>query len=230
MKGLKNFYVCLFSALVGCTCILSLPSLSARYKKTFTEQNAFEIEFPIINVGEVVANTLSDQFAEILNKPESYETLINQMNTPPKGTVNIFGYKYEYDLRDETYMGNVEGADSKDTQTIRSLFGLADGKELVLNNKPVTVMIKRENLDGDTETGEPSGDGNIQGAELTIYTTAEDVSGKSVEVYAMVFSKYNGEINNGKNTKFCMCFCIFSIIKLNICTKTEYLYQNIRFL
>ncbi len=187
MRKTKILSICISAFLsVGLIFSATTSSLSAKYSAT--KSGTLNVEFD--TTGKFVADTLSGQFAGILNDSTRYDTLISEMNDPPQGT--ILGF-IPYDLRDETYIGNVSGSNETDSQTIRTLFGLGPNETLILNGKPVTVMIKRENLDGDTATGEPSGDGNIQGAELTIYTTAEDVSGKSVEVYAMVFSKFNGD-------------------------------------
>ncbi len=95
---------------------------------------------------------------------------------------------------DSSYMGNVTGEDNSDTQKIEELFGLGDNGSLQdANGIPVTIMIKREELDNSNSptTGESSG--NFAGCEITLYTTAVDLSttysGQEIDVFAMVYSK-----------------------------------------
>ena len=73
-----------------------------------------------------------------------------------------------------------------------------DGK-----TEPITMMIKRENLDDSTATGTSytytSGSRNytVHGVEMTLYITSKDLdgirSGASVEVYAATFTILPGQ-------------------------------------
>lgn len=149
------------------------------------------------DVETVVARTAVDRFREILNTDADYTFLTNAMDEDDDDKSKV------------TYIGNVAGADSGDSATINTLFGDefmsmdldGDGK-----TERITMMIKREDLDGDGNTGASysytSGWFNpttttVTGAEMTLYITAQDLSsvrsGAEISVYAAVFTKYPGE-------------------------------------
>ena len=149
-------------------------------------------------IGDVVAQTAVDRFRDILNTSDSYATLDNAMD-------NRSGLNKASAV---TYIGNVYGSSSSDSTALQSLFGDefmsmdldGDGKA-----EPITMMIKRENLDNDSSTGASytytswGRDTTVDGAEMSIYITAESLSNvssnQSVTVYAATFTKYtaNGE-------------------------------------
>lgn len=150
------------------------------------------------SIGSIVALTAVDRFRAILNNEvfaNSYQTLEDAMN-------DRSGYNKASAV---TYIGNVVGATSADSNTIKSLFSEeflsmdldGDGKA-----EPITLMIKRENLDNNTATGDSYTYSNwgrnytVNGAEMTIYITSENLSGvssgKSVVVYAASFTKLAG--------------------------------------
>ena len=122
------------------------------------------------------------KFAEILNNNEDYNDLISAMDNTA-GIGGILTGRVS-----DTYIGNVVGSDSDDTEALSALFG--ENMELNIDgvNTPVTIMIKRENIDGNKNTGD--GDGN----EMTLYITADplNVTGKYVPVYAVVYTKKSG--------------------------------------
>ena len=149
-------------------------------------------------IGEIVALTAVDRFRAILNNevsPNSYQTLEDAMN-------NRSGLNKASAV---TYIGNVVGANTQDSNTINGLFSEeflsmdldGDGK-----TEPITMMIKRENLDGNEATGDAYTYTNwgrqytVNGVEMTIYITAENLnnvsSGKAVVVYAASFTKLPG--------------------------------------
>lgn len=151
------------------------------------------------SIGGVVAMSAVDRFRDILNNvaaPDSYNTLDTAMN-------NQTGYNKASAV---TYIGNVVGSSSDDSALIESLFGEefismdldGDGK-----NEPITMMIKRENLDDSDETGGSYTytNGNRYytetGIEMTLYITSQSLSGlrngASVEVYAATFTILPGE-------------------------------------
>lgn len=150
------------------------------------------------SIGDIVALTAVDRFRAILNNEafaNSYQTLENAMND--RSGLNKASAV--------TYIGNVVGANTQDSNTIKTLFTEeflsmdldGDGKA-----EPITMMIKRENLDNNTATGDAYTYTNwgrtytVNGAEMTIYITAENLSnvssGKSVVVYAASFTKLAG--------------------------------------
>jgi len=151
------------------------------------------------SVGGVVAQTAVDRFRDILNNKvfdNSYQTLENAMN-------NRSGFNQASAV---TYIGNVSGSSGADSQVIQNLFGSefmsmdldGDGKA-----EPITMMIKRENLDGNTATGDSytysdwrGRETTVNGVEMTLYITSENLSnvssGRSVVVYAAAFTKLDG--------------------------------------
>lgn len=154
------------------------------------------------SIGDIVAQTAVDRFRDILNNvvfDTSYQTLENAMN-------NRSGFNKASAV---TYIGNVSGSSSGDSQVIESLFGQEfmsmdlDGDG---NAEPITMMIKRENLDGDTATGDDytytyaswggSREETVEGVEMTLYITSENLdnvsSGRAVVVYAAAFTKLPG--------------------------------------
>lgn len=150
------------------------------------------------SIGSIVALTAVDRFRAILNNEVfdgSYQMLEDAMN-------DRSGFNKASAV---TYIGNVVGANTQDSNTIKTLFSEeflsmdldGDGK-----TEPITMMIKRENLDGDNATGDSYTYTNwgrnytVNGAEMTIYITAENLSnvssGKSVVVYAASYTKLAG--------------------------------------
>lgn len=154
------------------------------------------------SIGDLVARTAVDRFRDILNNvafENSYQTLENAMN-------NRSGFNKASAV---TYIGNVHGSSSADSQMVETLFGQefmsmdldGDGKA-----EPITMMIKRENLDGNTETGDDytytysswggSRQETVEGVEMTLYITSRDLGnvsgGQAVVVYAASFTKLPG--------------------------------------
>ncbi len=148
------------------------------------------------SISTIVAQTAVDRFRDILNNKVfdgSYQSLENGMN-------NRSGLNKASAV---TYIGNVAGSSSGDSGLVNSLFGSefmsmdldGDGKA-----EPITMMIKRENLDGNTATGDSytytnwGRDYTVDGVEMTLYITAENLSSgnRSVVVYAAVFTKLPG--------------------------------------
>jgi len=154
------------------------------------------------SIGDLVAWTAVDRFRDILNNAAfdgSYQTLENAMN-------NRSGYNKASAV---TYIGNVSGSSGTDSQVIQSLFGQefmtmdldGDGKA-----ERITMMIKREDLDGNAQTGDDytytysswggTRQETVEGVEMTIYITSRDLdnvsNGQAVVVYAACFTKLPG--------------------------------------
>ncbi len=135
--------------------------------------------------GQVAVNGALEQFKNIINNivaDNSFQTLIDQMND------------YRNNDRDnESYIGNVGGASDSDIALMEELF--QGNLKLNINgvDTEVTILIKKENVDGKTTTGDA--DGN----EMSIYLTTDDLTksgwevlfGASAPVYAAVFSSNN---------------------------------------
>ena len=131
---------------------------------------------------EIAVSGVLGQFKNILNNevtgvPDSYNGLITQMDN----------YNAN-DRHDDSYIGNVDGASSGDVELLDKLFQ----GQLSLNingvDTPVTVMIKEEDIDGNTTNGD----------EMTIYMTTDDLQKQNsgwfsqpeyASVYAAVFRK-----------------------------------------
>ena len=143
-------------------------------------------------IPDVAVHNALDKFKLILNDANDYSSLITRMNNA------------ENRLND-TYIGNVVGANNGDTELLNNLF-TEDGINyltLEINGQKtsVTAMIKRDNIDGNAATGDENGN------EMTIYLTADDISKNqgsilspgSVDVFAVVFTKSGA---NGEWTQF----------------------------
>ena len=120
------------------------------------------------------------QFKDIINNistADSFKTLINQMNDYANN-----------DRNDDSYIGNVNGASDADIALLDELFQ----GNLTINidgvDTEVTILIKREDVDGNANTGDA--DGN----EMSIYMTTHDLQKDSwfatekAPVYVSVFS------------------------------------------
>ena len=130
-------------------------------------------------VDEFIATGGIDRFEQILNTEIDFDTLIDQMDS------------YSGNRNNSSYIGNVVGSSSADSATLNSLFTVDGVNYLKLNiggtDVPVTAMVKREDVDGNTQNG-------TNGAEMTLYLTSEDPSdlpfwGGSLKVYAAVYTK-----------------------------------------
>ncbi len=144
----------------------------------------FEFVLASDYIPDFAADSATSCFEQILDTPDEYSALIAQMD------------KHTDNRNDESYIGNVFGATTEDSTFLNGLFIDEDGNSLLtldLGNGEthVTVLIKREDVDGNTATGDS--DGN----EMTIYMTADDLSNlggswwqsTSVQVFAAVYTK-----------------------------------------
>ena len=113
------------------------------------------------------------RFKEILNTPAEYTKLTDQMDD------NWSNGRYN-----DSYMGTVVGASDDDIALLEDLFV----GNLILNingvDTEVTILIKRENVDGNKNNGDGSGN------EMAVYMTTDPLTerGKSVPVYAAVYT------------------------------------------
>ena len=148
-----------------------------------------------VESSDEAADAILIQFKDILNDKTdggSYQTLIEKIDD-----------KYDGTAWKANFIGNVVGAHNDDTETINAIFG--DSLNLTVDGKlsDVTVLIKRENIDGNENTGDDytAKYGNAttsgNGCEMTIYMTTESLTtaGARVTVYAAVYTCDN---NNGE--------------------------------
>ncbi|MBQ3116008.1 MAG: hypothetical protein IJC07_03160 [Clostridia bacterium] len=127
---------------------------------------------------EIAVSGALEQFRKIINDlvfDGSYDDLIAQMDKAA-----------ENDRHNSSYIGNVSGASPDDSALLNDLFQ----GQLILNidgkDQSVTILIKRENLDGNVNTGDENGN------EMTIYMTTDGLqwswSHREAVVYAAVYT------------------------------------------
>lgn len=116
-------------------------------------------------------DSLSDELGSILNDPVKYSELTKAL-----------------DAHFSENNSNVIGSVGDDAAIIERIFGqkptvMIDGEE-----KPVTIMIQKENVDGKT-TGDKGADGS-NGNDYTMYMTVDDLSGSGeAQTYVVTYIK-----------------------------------------
>lgn len=156
-----------------------------------------EVHFSFVvdksSIGIVVAQSAVTRFEDIINNvaaPDSYDTLKTAMNNRGSNASVV------------SYIGNVAGAHDADSALIEQLFT----KEFLTmdldgdgDSEPITMMIKRENLDGNTKTGDDytykglfGTSRVVQGVEMTIYITSEGFNSSKLNVYAASYTILEG--------------------------------------
>ena len=129
---------------------------------------------------EIAVSGVLGRFKEILDHSLDSQTLINQMEAYNNN-----------DRYNDSYIGNVVGSSEADQKVLSELF--VGNLYLNINgvDTNVTVLIKRENVDGNTSTGDENGN------EMTIYMTTDNLERDSffnagtAPVYAGVYTKYS---------------------------------------
>lgn len=145
------------------------------------------------SIGIVAAQTAVTRFEAILNNEvaqNSYQILEDGMNARGSNASSV------------SYIGNVAGAKDDDSLLIEQLFTQEfltmdlDGDGV---SEPITLMIKRENLDGDESTGDDYTydslfgiDRTVKGVEFTLYITSEGFDSSKLNVYAATYTKLPG--------------------------------------
>jgi hypothetical protein len=138
---------------------------------------------------------VESKFLNILNTQTTYLQLLDALD-------NKFDGRQEWT---SNYIGNVTGSSSADSVAVNTLFAgqlqITVGKE----NMDATVLIKHENLDGNTLTGDDYkltynqyGEVTHAGCEMTLYLTIDPLNkaGAYVPVYAVVFTCDRDEQGN----------------------------------
>lgn len=147
----------------------------------------FKFGVNVDSVGAVALDAALIRFGEILNDTSSgggYETLTSRIDDKYDGANDWKA----------NYIGNVVDAHNDDTETIQQLFG--DKLSLTIDGAVtnVTVLIKRENLDGNSKTGDNytatynGRSTSASGCEMTLYMTTDTLEKGSPLVYAAVFT------------------------------------------
>ena len=141
---------------------------------------------------EIRVDSVYEDFTDLLNNPTTYQILSNAFNDAYKesGTTVLANIGEDTELFDQLFGPNLKYA--------------VDGEE-----KPVTVLIQRKNIDNKS-TGDSYTNGGPSGCEYTIYITTDDLSdpnGKA-SVYAVTYScgadgewYQLGELYAGKTNK-----------------------------
>ncbi len=152
----------------------------------------FKFGVNVDSVEDYMVDQTFELFQGILNDVGpggGYETL-----------VDIIDNKYDYggpnNQWQATYIGNVNGSLYEDSQLVNELFGGQLSIKIDNVETSVTVLIKREDVDGNENTGDSyaigSGSSYIhaEGCEMTLYLTTDalNVRGGTATVYAMVFT------------------------------------------
>ncbi len=115
-------------------------------------------------------------------------------------------------LHDSSYIGTMQPSGTNentgDVEAVKQMFGDSLNSELE-TNQHYSLMIKRENLDGNTSTGAPfyktsnygSGGSIQQGVEIALFSTVKSLNnaGGKVEVVVTVFSATVKKDENGNN-------------------------------
>ena len=162
----------------------SNSSLTSRnnYKTLLNYQFGINVE------SEAAArDAVLDKFLNILNSPATYEELVTKIDDKYDG----------YNEWTSNYMGNVSSAVDADSMTVETLF--AGQLNMVINGqtKKARVLIKHENLDNNTMTGDDyvatHSNGNQfkgYGCEMTLYLTTEELNNANgwATVYVAVFT------------------------------------------
>ena len=147
----------------------------------------YKFALHIDSMGAVAINSCLEKFAAILNDTSTgggYETLTDKIDD-------------KYDGQNDwkaNYIGNVVDSTGTDSQTIRDLFEgdltlIIDGVET-----NVTVLIKREDVDGNLNTGDSytatyrGYSTSASGCEMTLYLTTHNLQYGTPTVYAAVFT------------------------------------------
>ena len=163
--------------------------LGSSLSKNDTYKTLINYQFGINVESEAEAvEAVHDKFLDILNTNSTYQTLVDVLDNKYDGSQEWTS----------NYVGNVGDATSDDAMTINTLF--AGQLQLVIDGqtKPATVIIKHENLDGNTNTGDDyvavNPDKGVPfygyGCEMTMYLTTDPLSKKNgnAPVYVTVFT------------------------------------------
>lgn len=142
--------------------------------------------------GEAAVSGVLARFPELLNDPEDYSTLTKAMDS---------------NSTHSDYIGNVVSTISSwddDTKAVQDLFGVALELNIDGENKPVTVIIQRKNVDANKNTGDTFQhvvrvgalvlkNEKVNGAEMVLFMTPVNPktvsAGSYIETYAVVYTK-----------------------------------------
>lgn len=151
-----------------------VPAMSSRdfYVTYNSNSNITNVKLSVNFHFENRLDFVHDEFSNILNNPDTYSSLTAAFNT-------------NYAETGSTVLGNL-GDD-------KTLFDQLFGPNITLNvdgvEKPVTIMIQRENMDNN-KSGDSYSPSGPTGCEYTIYITTDSiVNGSSPTVYAITYTQ-----------------------------------------
>lgn len=149
-----------------------------------------------VETAEQAIEAVQSKFQDILNTESTYKTLYENLD-------NKFDGSQEWT---SNYIGNVGDATADDAMIVNTLF--AGQLQILINGieTPATVIIKHENLDGNTMTGDDyvarnTSNGGVfrgYGCEMTMYFTIDSLSKSngSAPVYVSVYTCNRDEAGN----------------------------------
>ena len=176
----------------GETLVFNVTYTLGADRNTFPSRNDYKTllnyQFGInVESEEDAIDAVHQKFLNILNTSTTYEELIEKIDDKYDG----------YNEWTSNYIGNVSDAVDADSMTVETLF--AGQLNMVINGetKPATVLIKHENLDNNTKTGDDyvatHSNGGVfrgYGCEMTLYLTTDSLTTANGQapVYVTVFT------------------------------------------
>lgn len=202
MKRPKKFYIVAVSVLFGATALFSLPDVVGKYNLE-KQGNAFRVQFPVLPDEQL---TIMNRFTKILNGEVECNLTINGKTYTNSYDALIAAFENGGNLHNSTYIGSMQTGEGEDVTALKTLFGSI----LTSQGSTYSLMLKRDQYDGEVETGE--GDymldkiwnttKYVQGAEMALFSTSETLTPVNNSyyptVYVTVFTKYPKLDQNGK--------------------------------
>lgn len=202
MKRPKKFYIVAVSVLFGATALFSLPDVVGKYNLE-KQGNAFRVQFPVLPDEQL---TIMNRFTKILNGEVECNLKIGGKTYTNSYDALIAAFENGGNLHNSTYIGSMQTGEGEDVTALKTLFGSI----LTSQGSTYSLMLKRDQYDGEVETGE--GDymvddiwhatKYVQGAEMALFSTSETLypvnNSNYPTVYVTVFTKYPKLDQNGK--------------------------------
>lgn len=202
MKRPKKFYIVAVSVLFGATALFSLPDVVGKYNLE-KQGNAFRVQFPVLPDEQL---TIMNRFTKILNGEVECNLTIGGKTYTNSYDALIAAFENGGNLHNSTYIGSMQTGEGEDVTALKTLFGSI----LTSQGSTYSLMLKRDQYDGEVETGE--GDymvddiwhatKYVQGAEMALFSTSETLypvnNSNYPTVYVTVFTKYPKLDQNGK--------------------------------
>lgn len=202
MKRPKKFYIVAVSVLFGATALFSLPDVVGKYNLE-KQGNAFRVQFPVLPDEQL---TIMNRFTKILNGEVECNLTIGGKTYTNSYDALIAAFENGGKLHNSTYIGSMQTGEGDDVKALKTLFGSI----LTSQGSTYSLMLKRDQYDGEVETGE--GDymldkiwnttKYVQGAEMALFSTSETLDPVNnwnyPTVYVTVFTKYPKLDSNGK--------------------------------